>query len=173
VLCIRADSAYLQCSCLPPEHQSAYRRYHSTETAMLEVLSDAYVTADAGHVTFLSLLDLSATFDTVDHCILIEGMRRTHGFSGCVLDWIQSYLLGICSLYSLMTHVWGHIIDVRGSTGVHPRASAFCDVHGRRHQAGREGRLQRPCIRWRPAGLWPHYTIRISWADGQDVTVRW
>ena len=50
-----------------PEQQSAYRRCHSTETAMLKVLSDAYVAADAGYVTLLSLLDLSSAFDTVDH----------------------------------------------------------------------------------------------------------
>jgi len=61
---------------------------------MLRLLSDAYVAADAGRVTLLSLLDLSAAFDTADHCILIQRLRRTHGFSGCVLDWIQSYLAG-------------------------------------------------------------------------------
>ena len=87
-------STYLQCNGLLPERQSAYRRYHSTETAMLRLLSDAYVAADAGRVTLLSLLDLSAAFDTVDHSILIERLRRTHGFGGCVLDWIQSYLTG-------------------------------------------------------------------------------
>jgi len=34
---------------------------------MLKVLGDAYVAADTGQVTLLSLLDLSAAFDTVDH----------------------------------------------------------------------------------------------------------
>ena len=66
---------------------------------MLKVLSDAYVAADASHVT----LDLSSAFDMVDHCILIERMRCTHGFSGCVLDWIQSYLI---SSYSSMGTRW-------------------------------------------------------------------
>ena len=55
---------YLQVNNLLPEHQSAYRRFHSTETAMLKVLADAYVAADTGHVTLLSLLDLSAASDT-------------------------------------------------------------------------------------------------------------
>jgi len=44
---------------------------------MLKVLSDAYVVPDAGRVTLLSLLDLSAAFDTVDHQILVERLRRT------------------------------------------------------------------------------------------------
>ena len=41
---------------------------------MLKILADAYVAADTGHVTLLSLLDLSAAFDTVDHSILVEAM---------------------------------------------------------------------------------------------------
>jgi len=58
---------YLQQHDLLPEQQSAYRCCHSTETAMLKVLSDAYSAADAGDVTLLSLFDLSAAFDSVDH----------------------------------------------------------------------------------------------------------
>jgi len=61
---------------------------------MLKVLSDAYVAADAGRVTLFSLLDLSAAFDTVDHQILVERLRRTYGLSSRALDWISSYLSG-------------------------------------------------------------------------------
>jgi len=42
------------------------------ETVMLKVLPDAYITADSGNVTFLSLLDLNTAFDLVDHQILIK-----------------------------------------------------------------------------------------------------
>ena len=45
---------------------------------MLKVLSDAYVAADAGNVTLLSLLDLSAAFDAVDHQILVERTVLVH-----------------------------------------------------------------------------------------------
>jgi len=48
---------------------------------MLKVLSDAYSAADAGDVTLLCLLDLSAAFDSVDHQILIERLQRTFGCS--------------------------------------------------------------------------------------------
>jgi len=55
---------YLQLHKLLPEEQTAYRHvHHSTETAMLKVLSDAYVAADSGQVTLLGLFDLSAAFD--------------------------------------------------------------------------------------------------------------
>jgi hypothetical protein len=76
---------------LPPQ-QSAYRKHHSTETAMLKITSDIYDAADAGHVTLLALLDLSAAFDTVDHDILLQRLHRTYGIGGTVLHWIQSFL---------------------------------------------------------------------------------
>lgn len=85
---------YLQRHNLLPEQQSAYRPCHSTETAMLKVLGDAYVAADSGQVTLLGLLDLSAAFDTVDHGILIERLRRTYCIRGHVINWITSYLTG-------------------------------------------------------------------------------
>ena len=43
--------AYLTENNLLPEKQSSYRRNHSTETVVLDVLSDAYAAADAGKVT--------------------------------------------------------------------------------------------------------------------------
>ena len=61
---------------------------------MLKVLADAYVAADTGYVTLLSLLDLSAAFDTVDHSILVERLRRSNGIVGRALDWLKSYLTG-------------------------------------------------------------------------------
>ena len=61
---------------------------------MLKVLGDAYVAAGTGQVTLLSLLDLSAAFDTVDHPILVERLRRSFGVAGRALDWILSYLTG-------------------------------------------------------------------------------
>jgi len=48
------------------EYQSAYRKGHSTETALLEVLDGVYTAADNKQVTVLVGLDLSAAFDTVD-----------------------------------------------------------------------------------------------------------
>ena len=100
------------------------------------MFSDAYVAADAGHVTLLSLLDLSSAFDSVDHHILIERLRRTYGFGGSALDWIQSYLTGRTQFVRYDgTHVGHHIGDMRGPTGVRPWANILRAVHGRCHQA--------------------------------------
>ena len=48
--------------------QLAYRTY-LIETALTKVESDIIMAADAGDVTVLALLDLSATFDTLPHLI--------------------------------------------------------------------------------------------------------
>ena len=64
---------YLQSSSLMPRLQSAYRRHHSTESALLRVLSDIFCAADRQHVTLLGLLDLSAALDCVDHIDVCSG----------------------------------------------------------------------------------------------------
>jgi len=56
---------------LLPSVQSAYRSKHSTETAVLKVITDVLCASDRGEVSLLCMLDLSAAFDTVDHDILI------------------------------------------------------------------------------------------------------
>ena len=52
------------------QFQSAYRKFQSTETALLKINKDILVSTDAGKVTALTLLDLSAAFDTIHHTIL-------------------------------------------------------------------------------------------------------
>ena len=47
--------------------QSAYRPSHSTETALLKVFSDLVKLVGDGNAAILTLLNLSAAFDTVDH----------------------------------------------------------------------------------------------------------
>lgn len=79
---------------LIPAHQSAYRPAHSTETAVLKIVSDVLMAADRGEVTLLGLLDLSAAFDTVDHDILLARLSMAFGIRSSALSWIQSFLQG-------------------------------------------------------------------------------
>jgi len=81
--------SHLVAARLLPRHQSAYRKGHSTETALVKVCADLI---DCGHHVLLALLDLSAAFDTVDHSILMERLSRSFAICDGVLDWIRDYL---------------------------------------------------------------------------------
>ena len=76
---------HLQSHSLLEPFQSAYL----TETALLGVVNDLLQASDSGCVSILSLLDLSAAFDTTDHNILITRLRSTFACSGTVLEWFS------------------------------------------------------------------------------------
>ena len=83
---------YLKDNDLLPDLQLAYRGHHSTETAVLKVLSDILSALDTGNIAMLTLLDLSVAFDSVDHNTLLQRLRKSYGLSGKVIDWFTSYL---------------------------------------------------------------------------------
>jgi len=77
---------------LLPAQQSAYRSFHSTETALLSVHNDLVCAIDSGKVSLLVLLDLSAAFDTVDHQILLSVLENRFSMDSTALRWFESYL---------------------------------------------------------------------------------
>ena len=78
------------------QYQSAYRKFHSIEIALLKIHNDILASVDAGKVTALTLLDLSAAFDTVDHTILLRRLDDWFEVTGKALDWFISYLTSRC-----------------------------------------------------------------------------
>ena len=74
--------------------QSAYRKHHSTETALLRVQNDILQAIDRKKCVMLLLLHLSAAFDTIDHEILLQRLRVSGGVCGTALAWFRSYLSG-------------------------------------------------------------------------------
>ena len=74
--------------------QSAYRRFHFCETALLRVQNDIFVSLDAGRSSALLLLDFSAAFDTIDHNILLHRLQQWFGFSSTALNLLSSFLSG-------------------------------------------------------------------------------
>jgi hypothetical protein len=72
--------------------QSAYRKLHSTETALLRIYNDLLLSIDKQQVSALVLLDLSAAFDTIDHQILLTRLNFTFGLSDSALSVLSSYL---------------------------------------------------------------------------------
>ena len=72
--------------------QSAYRKHHSTETALVSVQDDVAAALDQGKVAILVLLDLSAAFDTIEHSLLLARCEQLFGIKGAALKWLKSYL---------------------------------------------------------------------------------
>ena len=77
----------LQSTDLLPANQSGFRPGHSTETAVLRVLSDILLAVDRGDVAALILLDLSAAFDTVYYEILLQRLQGPYARRGRKLVW--------------------------------------------------------------------------------------
>ena len=77
---------------LDEKFQSAYKKLHSTETALLRVHDDILRAVDRGCTVVLLLLELSAAFDTVDHGLLLHRLTTRFGIKGKVLAWFKSYL---------------------------------------------------------------------------------
>ena len=76
-----------------PIHQSAYRKHHSVETALLKIQNDLLLAIDRKQISALVLLDMSAAFDTVDHQILLSRLSLNFGIRDSALNFLTSYLL--------------------------------------------------------------------------------
>ena len=83
---------YLSLNNLHEPFQSAYKSFHSCETALLRVQNDILQSIDNRSCVAMLLLDLSAAFDTVDHQILLNRLNTKFGISGTALQWFKSYL---------------------------------------------------------------------------------
>ena len=83
---------YLSSNNLLNPNQSAYIKSHSTETTLLSVHDHIIKALSLQRVTCLTLLDLSAAFDTIDHSILLERLSSWFGITSTALSWIKSYL---------------------------------------------------------------------------------
>jgi len=72
--------------------QSAYRKFYSTETALIRIHNDITLAMDQQRVSALVLLDLSAAFDTIDHNILLSRLNTCFGVSDTAHSLLSSYL---------------------------------------------------------------------------------
>ena len=84
--------------------QSAYCPGHSTETALLKVVNDLFLSLSKGNISVLALLDCSSEFDTIDHRILVHRLHTDFGFTDAVLRWFSCYLTDRTHYISLSNH---------------------------------------------------------------------
>ena len=73
------------------DFQSAYRKNHSTETALCRIYNDLILDIKNYKLVLLILLDLSAAFDTIDHDLLIKDLEES-GIKGKALLLLISYI---------------------------------------------------------------------------------
>ena len=72
--------------------QYSYRKYYSTEIALLEVRNDIVLNMNQQRVTLQIMLDPSAAIDTVHHGCLLNILNSKLGLDSIALQWLDSYL---------------------------------------------------------------------------------
>jgi len=101
--------------------QSAYRAFHSTETAVTKIINDLLLAVDSGQQSVLLSLDIIAAFDTLDHEILLRRATDVFGLTGHVREWLRSYLSGRTTYVS----VGGAYFNTTNCTTGVPQASVL------------------------------------------------
>ena len=83
---------YVSSNGLDEIFQSAYKQFHSTKMALVKVFNNIVIDIDRNRTVILLLLDLSASFDTVDHLILLNRLGNCFVICSLALAWFKSYL---------------------------------------------------------------------------------
>ncbi len=80
----------------PPLHihdneRSGFRKFHSTETALIKLIDQVLFDLDRNRVTGMVLVEYQKAFDMVDHSLLVSKLRIC-GLDDHAINWIKSYL---------------------------------------------------------------------------------
>lgn len=72
-------------------NQFGFRKYHSTEFAVMSILEKSYQALEAKKWILLITIDFQKAFDVIRHDILLHKLANI-GVKGKMLDWFASYL---------------------------------------------------------------------------------
>ena len=73
------------------KHQFGFRKNHSTNHAVIALVDKISTALDMGKVAIGCFIDLKKAFETVNHFILINKLRK-YGIHVKILEWFISYL---------------------------------------------------------------------------------
>ena len=82
---------YLEDRKLLTDVQHAYRKGHSTQTCLNEIVNYIYEENDKGNIVGIASLDLSKAFDSINHDLLLQKLSKL-GLGEESLYWCKSYL---------------------------------------------------------------------------------
>ena len=85
-------NSYCDIHHLMPDYQSANHSGYSCKTALLKLTNDMLWNMEHKMITPLVAIDLSATFNAVDHDILLNVLQDKFGLEGTAVYWFELYL---------------------------------------------------------------------------------
>ena len=78
---------------LMPSYQSAYCKFHSCKTSLLNLVNTALWNMESQCVTSVLVMDLSAAFNLVEWIQLLNVLQNEFGVTGTALKWYKNYLM--------------------------------------------------------------------------------
>ena len=84
---------FLESSKIIFEQQFGFRKHHSPNHALVNLVSKISEILDRGEYACSLFLDLQKAFDTVNQNILLQKLE-VYGVRGVCLSWFSSYIIG-------------------------------------------------------------------------------
>lgn len=83
---------YLTENCMLSKFQSGFRPKHCTVKALIQMCDEWLENMDNGKLNGVVFLDIKKVFDSINHSILLNKMKKRFGISSIELKWFESYL---------------------------------------------------------------------------------
>ena len=89
---LKQFTEHIRDSCYNSPYQHGYKKFHSTETMLLELYDEVLLGFNNNFCTVLVMIDMSAAFDTVDLDVLLQTLNSLLNIRGTAFSWFHSFL---------------------------------------------------------------------------------